>query len=237
MKRFQQKRKAWFKFIKKIIRLFYKKPKFIYLGEKPTNGSLILTNHEGAYVPLNLEIFAQFPIRFWGTYEMNSGLKSTYKYLSEVFYPQKKHWNKILAKIFCLIAAPLSNLFYKGLRLISTYPDRRLKSTINKSIEVIKEGDNIVIFPEDSSKGYFKELTNFFAGFALLGETLLKKGIDVDVFVCYFNRDKKACLVDKPIKYSKLKQQYQDKKLIANALLSRCNELGKTDPNPLLTAK
>ena len=28
-----------------------------------------------------------------------------------------------MAKLFCLIAAPVVNLFYKGLDLISTYPD------------------------------------------------------------------------------------------------------------------
>ena len=43
-----------------------------------------------------------------------------YKYQTRVYYHEKKHWNLHLARLFCLLASPLTNLFYKGLNLIST---------------------------------------------------------------------------------------------------------------------
>ena len=67
------------------------------------------------------------------------------------------------------IASPLTNLFYKGLNLISIYHDGRLRKTIEESITAIKDnGENIVIFPEDSGEGYSDELKGFYAGFVLL---------------------------------------------------------------------
>lgn len=221
------KRKWYFRFLKKIMKCRYKKPAFVYLGEEFETGSIILSNHEGTDAPMSLEIYSGKPLRMWGAHEMNSGLVKMYKYQSRVYYHEKKHWNLHLARLFCLIASPLTNLFYSGLNLISTYRDGRLTKTIKESIEAIKNGENIVIFPEDSKNGYLEELEGFYAGFVLLAETCLKKGIDVPIFVTYFRKKDLTYIIDKPVMYSTLKETYADKKEIAKKLLDRCNELGK----------
>ena len=94
-------RRGWFKCVKAILRIFIKKPRFVFLGEEFQDRSLVLSNHVGASAPLTLETHFPKPFRFWGTYEMNSSLKEVYKYLSEVYFTQKKHWNKFGAKLFC----------------------------------------------------------------------------------------------------------------------------------------
>ena len=123
--------------MKFLMKCRYKKPTFLFLGEKPTENSIILSNHEGTDAPMSLEIYCDFPIRMWGVSEMNSGLIPLYKYQTKVYYHEKKHWNLHLARLFCLIASPLTNLFYKGLNLISTYHDSRLRNTISKSVDAI----------------------------------------------------------------------------------------------------
>lgn len=227
-KKFKQKRKAWFRGFKQFLKIKYKKPQFIYLGEKPTERSIILSNHEGTDAPMSLEIYADFPICFWGTGEMNSGLKRLYKYQSEVYYPVKKGWNLHLSRLFCLLASPLTNLFYKGLNLISTYQDGRLRLTLGESLVALKDnGENIVIFPEDSSDGYSDELKGFHAGFVLLAEVCLKNGIDVPIYVSYFKKKQRQYIVDAPVKYSELKAKFGDRNAIAEHLCMRCNILGK----------
>ena len=67
--------------------------------------------------------------------------------------------------MFCLIASPLTNLFYKGLNLISTYPDGRFRNTIKESLTAINNGENVVIFPEKSTNGYQANLEGFYGGF------------------------------------------------------------------------
>ena len=223
----KKKRKWWFRLLKKMMKIRYKEPKFIYLGEKVTTGSIILSNHEGTDAPMSLEIYGDMPLRMWGAYEMNSGLIKMYKYQTRVYFHEKKGWNLHLARLFCLIATPLTNLFYKGLDLISTYKDVRFIKTVRESIEALKEGENIVIYPEDSNKGYLSELEGFFAGFVVLADSCKKEGIDVPIYVSYFKKKEKVYIIDKPILYSELCLKYNSKQEKAKALCDRCNELGK----------
>lgn len=229
-KQIKSKRKWWFRALKKVMKVRYKKPAFIFLGEKISTGGLILSNHEGTDAPMSLEIYLKnAPLRMWGAHEMNSGLKQMYKYQTRVYYHEKKHWNLHLARLFCLIASPLTNLFYKGLNLISTYKDQRFIKTLKESLAAIRAGENIVVFPEDSSNGYLEELEGFYKGFIMLAETCDKAGIDLPIFVTYYRKKDKVYIVDKPIYYSAFKTENKSREEIANILLNRCNELGKME--------
>ncbi len=225
----KENRRAWFRGFKKFLKVTgrYKEPEFIFLGEKFSYGGLILSNHEGTDAPLSLELYTDVPLRMWGAHEMNSGVIPMYKYQSRIYYHEKKHWNLHLARLFCLIASPLTNIFYKGLNLISTYKDARFVKTIRQSIEAICRGENVVVFPEDSTNGYLDELEGFHAGFVLLADTCLKRGIDLPIYVTYFNKKKLKYIVDKPVYYSALKKDGRSRGDIAKILLDRCNELGR----------
>lgn len=224
----QLKRKWYFRLLKKMMKGRYKEPKFIYLGEQIGNSSLILSNHVGTEAPMSLELYLDAPIRMWGAHEMNSGLIKLYKYQTKVYYHQRKHWNLFLARMFCLIASPLTNLFYSGLDLISTYRDGRVLKTIRESVSALEQGQNIVIFPEDATNGYLDELEGFYAGFVLLADTMLKKGKDLDIFVTYFRQKDMVYIIDKPIKYSSIKEG-RTREQITKLLCERCNELGKME--------
>jgi 1-acyl-sn-glycerol-3-phosphate acyltransferase len=158
---------------------------------------------------------------------MNSGVVSLYKYQSRVYFHEKKHWNIHLSRLFCLIASPLTNLFYSGFDLISTYKDVRLIKTLRESIEALKSGDNVVVFPEDSKNGYLSELEGFHEGFVLLADTCRKKGMDLPVYVSYFRKSDRTYIFDAPVMYSELCARYNSREQIAKYLCNRCNELGK----------
>lgn len=223
----KEKRKWWFELFKKMMTSRYKEPAFIYIGEEIKDGSIILSNHEGTDAPMSLEIYLDKSIRMWGAHEMNSGLINMYKYQTKVYYHEKKGWNLWLARVFCLVASPLTNLFYKGLNLISTYKDVRFIKTIRESVSTIKEGKSIVIYPEDSKNGYLDELEGFYAGFVMLAEACFKEGIDVPIYVSYFKKKELVYIIDRPVMYSRLSECYASRDDIARALCDRCNELGK----------
>ena len=227
--KFKQDCKLWYSGLKKIIKIRYKRPKFIYLGDKPNKNSIILSNHVGTDAPMSLELYADFPIRMWGTHEMNSGLSKMYRYQSRVYYHEKKRWNLHLARLFCLLASPLTNLFYKGLKLISTYKDQRLRKTIKESLNILKNGENIVIFPEISDEGYQDILKGFYKGFALLSEICLKHGNDPLIYTSYFKLKDKVYIFDKPILFSELKKIAPTKEKMGKYLVDRCNKLGQMD--------
>lgn len=232
--KFKQKRKRGFGFWKWLLKIFMRKPKIVYLGKAVDKPSIILSNHVGKTVPLTLELYFETPFRYWGTYEMNGNLASVYKYMSEVFYHQKKGWNLFLARLFCIIAAPLAYLFYRGLTLISTYPDYRFRNTIKESLKTLDDGQSLVIFPEDSSKGYFDELTYFYSGFMLLAKSAYKKGNDLQIYLSYYRKKDRTYVVDKPILYSSLKEKNLSREEIAEMFRQRVNKLGKADLKDLM---
>ncbi len=224
-----RKRKWYFRILKKLMKSRYKEPAFIYLGEKITTGGLILSNHEGTDAPMSFEIYHDAPIRMWGAGEMNSGLIKLYKYQTRVYYHEKKHWNIHLARLFCLIASPLTHLFYSGLNLISTWHDARFAKTLRESIDAIKEGYNIVVYPENSAKGYLAELEGFHEGFVMLADVCRRRGIDLPIYVTYFRKSDLVYIIDKPIMYSELTKNGASRDEIAKRLCERCNELGKME--------
>ena len=226
-------RKPWFRFVKKIMRVFIKKTEFIYLDKKIEEPTIILSNHVGTAAPLAFELYGNLPFRFWGASEMNSGLVALYKYQTRVFYHEKKHWNLHLARLFCLIASPLTNMFYKGIDLISTYRDIHFTKTVSESIKTLDGGKSVIIFPEISDKGYLDVLEGFHCGFTVLGSILLKKNKDFPITVAYYRKSEKRYIVDKPVMLSELFKNGASREDIAKKLCDRCNELGqmKLDEN------
>ena len=229
MRKLKSIRTKGHKILTGFLKLFIRKPKIVFLGEEFQDGSLILSNHAGKSAPLGLDIHLKIPFRFWGAHEMNNGFKSLYKYQTEIYYHQKKHWNLGLAKIACCLISPLTNMYYRGLNLISTYPDSRLRTTIKESVETFEKGQSVIIFPEDSSQGYFDEMKFYYSGFMLLAETCYKKGIDLPIYTTYFRKKDKKYIVDKPIKYSELLKLGLSRNEIANKLRIRTNELKDLD--------
>ena len=217
----------WFKYVKIILRIFTKKPDFVFLGTKPVEPSIHLCNHVGSKGPLRLELYYDHDFNFWGTHEMNGGFKSIYKYLSTTYFQGKKHFKPFIAKVIGFVATPFLRIIYLGLKLIPTYTDMRLKNTIKESIKEIENKRSIIIFPENSANGYFDVIKEFEPGFILLLEKLYKKDIDLPVYVMYYQKDKNRYIVDEKVMISSLFELNLSREELAEKMKERCNELSK----------
>lgn len=218
----------FFRVYRAVIKFFKKEVAFYHVGKKEPAGTLILSNHEASKGPLAWELFYNKRVRMMGTEEMNSGFKRLYQYQTRIYYHQKHKWNLTLARVFCLLASPIVYFFYKGLQLISIRKGLALKQTIDDACTALLEfRERVVIFPEDSSQGYFREITEFKPGFLLICEKAFKRGHDMTLAVAYVKNEENTCLIDEPIKYSKLLERHKTREKIAEALRLRCNELGR----------
>lgn len=223
----QLKRSLGFRFYKGFLKLFKQKSLFVDLGDGSEQPGVMLCNHVSTKAPLSIELFLDRPTRMWGAHEMNRGIIQTYKYQTKVYYHEKKGWPLWLARIFCLLASPLTSLFYTGINLIETFRDVRFHKTIRESIETLKKGVNVVIFPEDSTNGYLDELEGLHNGFLVMLEACYKRGMDIPVYATYFCKQNGIHMIDKPIMYSELIKDSATKNDIAKRLCDRMNELGR----------
>ena len=226
-KKYVDIRKPWFRAVKSVMRLFIKKSEFTYLDKKIDTPTIILSNHVGTSAPLAWELYGNLPFRFWGANEMNCSLAELYKYQTRVFYHEKKHWNIHLARLFCIIASPLTYMFYRGINLISTHRDIRFKATISESIKTLEAGQSVIIFPEISDNGYLDVLEGFHQGFTVLCSILLKEGKDYPITVAYYKKSERRYVVDKPVMLSEVFKDGATRAEIADKLCARCNELGQ----------
>lgn len=118
-------------------------------------------------------------------------------------------------------------IFYKGINLISTYKDIRLFNTFKQSFKTLDNKESIIIFPEDSSNGYFEHLTKYFPGFFMLGEKCYERGLDLLIYNMYYQKKNNNLVVDKPIRYSEIKNWNLSREEVAEKFKYRANELGK----------
>lgn len=220
-------RKPFFRFCKSFIKIFKRKPKVINFNDEELDDCAIyLSNHSGASGPLTHELYFPKNFRFWGTHEMCGTMKERWDYLANIYFYQKKHINKFLSKIIATIATPVLYMFYKGMQIIPTYTDSRLRKSLQESYVELNKGNSVIIFPENSSDGYHKELKQYFAGFMLLAKSYYKKyGISLKIYNMYYCKKYNTVLIDKFVNYKDLIGKDEDS--VAESFKNRANEMYK----------
>ncbi len=227
MKSKKNQRKPFFRFIKKIMRLFAKKPNVInYNEEGIADKSIIISNHSGAAGPLQLELWLNHYFVPWGTHEMNGNIKERWNYLTKIYFTQKKHLSKFVAVLISIPAVFVLRWFYKGIELLSTYKDSRLKQTFDNSVKRLDKNQSILIFPENSSTGYKEVLEEFYPGFVTLSKIYYRKrGEDLPVYPVYVFKQEGVILVGKPHYINPLAQKGMKKEEIATYFMGEVNKL------------
>ncbi len=200
------KERPTYNFLSKIIKLFSKKYKII--DENNGNieqGSIFISNHSAANGPLKLTLNFPYKLTPWGINNMCQSYRVRRRYLIDVFYRQKLKYGKCKSWIIGTLFAIISGYLYRNAGVIPTFEDSSLLKTINLSTEALQNSKNILIFPEDSSNGYFEVLSKYFPGFAMLSKVYYKKfNIDLPVYPIYISKKKKLIIIEKPIYINKL---------------------------------
>lgn len=219
------RKQPFFSFVKAIMRLFHKKIRTVSLDGNLDEPCLYLINHANKYGPILYELY--FPVYNvkWGAYPMLGDYSERRKYLRDVLYIQKNGYGRAKASFKAFFEAFFSAFFYKGMKMVPTYPDMRLVRTVKKSVEILGEA-SLMIFPEDSSKGYYEEMQKFLPGFVVVAEQFYRKnGQDIPIRPAYYSKERRLILVGEPCFLQDLKAQGLDREGIADALKVKVNAL------------
>ncbi|MBO7186887.1 MAG: hypothetical protein J6V68_00615 [Clostridia bacterium] len=193
-------RQPVWKIFKFVFRPFFLVKNVQFLGEKFPEKCIIISNHNNKKGPMVYEFSLPISHATWGAYQMLGAYKMRFKYLRDVLYIQKNGLKKWKATLKAGIEAIFSIYTYRGMKVIPSFPDARLRRTMQYSMQCLDAGFAISLYPEDSNDGYFDEMKHFFPGFVMLSEQYFKKtGEDLPIFPMYYGRKKKKIVVGKPM--------------------------------------
>lgn len=220
-----KRRQPVFSIVKKILRIFMRVKLEVRCGELP-ECAIILSNHAAKSGPLAFELYYPWFHATWGAHEMLGGYGSRFRYLRDVFYIQKQGKGRLSATVRAAFEALFSKMFYKGIKILPTYTDMRFLYTVRNSMRVLSEGMSLLIFPENSSAGYFDELTEAFPGFVMLAEQYLNKtGVDIPIIPAYYHKKSGRLIVEAPEYVGRLLENGMKRKEIAEYFKERINEI------------
>ena len=224
-----KKKPLLFKFIRSIMRIFYKDRKLIGVENIPSEPSLIIGNHAQMHGPLSCEFFFPTKKYIWCIGEMTK-CKEVPSYAYKDFWSLKPKWIRWFYKLLSyLIALPCSYALSRA-DTIAVYKDARILHTFRESVEKLGEGANIVIFPECPTK--FNNIVNEFQDkFVDVARLYYKKYNKEISFVPMYNAATlKTIVFGKPIKFDVNKPIEEQRKVICDYLKKEITRLAEELP-------
>jgi len=218
----------WFlRLIKKIIRTVRVTPKLAFNQETLPEKAIYIANHSGAAGPLTLSVYFPKYLVPWGAYPMTENYFRRWKYLYYVFYRQKIGYGKIRSFFLATLFGIISKTLYNGVKLIPTYPDARLKTTIRKSIEHLEVNNSLLIFPEDSSGGYKEAIETFHSGFVFLANKYYQeKQVHIPIIPLFYHKASQEIRIGKAYTLADF-PDFKHRNEIAESLRIILNDLGQ----------
>jgi 1-acyl-sn-glycerol-3-phosphate acyltransferase len=167
----QQKRHPVIKFLKLVLRLFYHRhavqgADLVAAGQP----AVFICNHALSYGPIVISLDLPFRFRPWVLANVVSPALCR-DYLEADFVQKelklRRPWSLWLAGLL----APLCIRLMKSIGAIPVYKgDIRVRETMNASVRALKDGWNLVIFPESPTKPFSPYMHDFQTGFAYLAK-------------------------------------------------------------------
>ncbi len=195
-----RKQPVW-KVVGGVLKWFYKKPTIINQNEEELpNRAIFVANHSAMNGPVVYSLYLPAFTTIWGAGQMLGNYNSRFHYLRDVYFMQKRHMKKFPATLIAGFEALFSIYFYRGMKIMPTFTDGRLRETIKNSVECLNNDVCVTVFPEDSSTGYHEVLTECFPGFVMLAQQYrrVNKGQDVPLYPMYYNKKQNTITIGKP---------------------------------------
>lgn len=133
--------------IKAAVRAVYPKIRVVGTEKLPSEPVVYVGNHSQMNGPIACELYAPGEHYTWCAGEMMNR-KEVPAYAFQDFWSEKPKAVRWFYKLLSYIIAPLSQLVFTNANTIGVYHDTRIVSTFKKTVEVLQEGANVVIFPE-----------------------------------------------------------------------------------------
>lgn len=136
-----------FRVVRRLVQMFYPKSTFEGLENLPQEPCILVGNHTRMNGPLIAELYLPTKRAIWCAGQMMN-LKDVPAYAFQDFWSGKPKWTHWFYRALSYVIAPLAVCIFNNAHTIAVYRDARIISTFRCTMEALKEGVNVVIFPE-----------------------------------------------------------------------------------------
>ena len=128
-------------------------PDYELEGEENVSGDpvIIVGNHTQMYGPVAGEMFMPRDNYIWCVHEMMDR-KEAPEYSFNDFWSGKPGYIRWFYRILSKAIGSLCELIFKNSHTIAVYRDKRIITTVRDTLHRLREGYDVVIFPENSEK-------------------------------------------------------------------------------------
>ena len=224
------KKKAWgFRVIKKLVALFYPKMDVVGLENLPKEPCILVGNHAQLHGPIACELYFPENCYTWCASQMME-LKEVPAYVYADFWAEKPKLLRPFFKLASYVIAPLSVLIFNNARTVAVYKDNRVLNTFRTSLTMLKEGNNLVIFPEHD-KEHNHIVADFQEGFVDIAKLYYKRtGKEISFVPFYLAPKLKSIYLGKPVSFSAAPPMEEERRRICDTLMEDITTLALALP-------
>lgn len=218
-----------YRLIKGTVRFFYGKMEVVGLENLPENNAVLVGNHTQMNGPIAGELFLPQHCYTWCAGQMMR-LKEVPDYAFTDFWSQKPKWTHPFYKLLSYLIAPLAVYLFNHARTVAVYRDMRIMSTFKETIRLLKDGADILIFPEKDEK-YNNILYRFQENFIDIAKLYYKKTGTALTFVPMYIAPKlKKMYIGKGIVFNSENPIEEERKRISSYLADEITDIARSLP-------
>jgi hypothetical protein len=217
-----------------VARRFFKLFRFLLLGVRlrgarnlRLRGPLILvSNHEGSYGPLSLITTLPIELYPWVVSETTDARTAARRIQAE-FLEAELHLRPPLSVWLGRAIARIAAALMRDLNAVPVHQkSREVRATVERSVELLEQGKNILVFPEDPGRRLNDVLCHFCTGFLHLARIYYERTRRAVLFLpVAVNREVKAILVGRPVQFDASAPFAVEKARLKHELEDRVYEL------------
>jgi 1-acyl-sn-glycerol-3-phosphate acyltransferase len=220
-----------------VARRFFKLFRFLLLGVRlrgarhlSSRGPLILvSNHEGSYGPLSLITSLPIELYPWVVSETTDARTAARRIQAE-FLEAELHLRPPFSAWLARAVARIAAALMRDLNAVPVHQkSREVRTTVERSVALLEQGKNILVFPEDPGRRLNDVLCHFCTGFIHLARIYYERTRRAVLFLpVAVNRRVKAILVGRPVVFDASAPFAVEKARLKRELEHRVYELYRT---------
>ena len=225
----EKKTSVLYKIIKWLVWLFYPRTEVVGGENLPDEPALIVGNHTQMNGPIAAELYFPRQRYTWCAGQMMRW-KEVPAYAYQDFWSQKPKAVRWFYKLLSYVITPLSVCLFNNANTIPVYRDTRIITTFRETIARLREGADVVIFPEHDEP-FNNILYDFQDKFIDVARFYYKKtGQEVSFVPMYLAPALKKMVLGRPIRFRADAPIAQERERIRTYLMTEISEMAYALP-------